>query len=116
MYLDDDDKKPLIAFEKVEVYQEAIFIFNKMVTNDIWPDKYTYTFVLKACTLLLDIEKGVWIHGQILERGCGRVECDGGGDKNVGQGQLTGKKFFSGEAFGFLEVIWDEGVKDEVGI
>ncbi|GKF54805.1 pentatricopeptide repeat-containing protein, partial [Tanacetum coccineum] len=40
-----------------------------MVKNDIWPDKYTYTFVLKACTLLLDIEKGVWIHEQILERG-----------------------------------------------
>ncbi|GKD53048.1 pentatricopeptide repeat-containing protein [Tanacetum coccineum] len=46
---------------------------DKMVTNDIWPDKYTYTFVLKACTLLLDIEKCVWIHGQILKRG---LECD----------------------------------------
>lgn len=44
-----------------------------MVKNDVWPDKYTYTFVLKACTLLLDIEKGVWIHEQILERG---LECD----------------------------------------
>ncbi|KAM0023383.1 putative tetratricopeptide-like helical domain superfamily [Helianthus debilis subsp. tardiflorus] len=52
--------------------QEAIIMYNKMITNDsftVQPDKYTYTFVLKACTMLLDIEEGVLLHEQIGKRG-----------------------------------------------
>ncbi|KAI3799807.1 hypothetical protein L1987_35111 [Smallanthus sonchifolius] len=53
-------------------HQEAIIIYNKMISNDsftVQPDKYTYTFVLKACTILLDIEEGVLLHEQITKRG-----------------------------------------------
>ncbi|CAN4089827.1 unnamed protein product [Withania somnifera] len=34
----------------------------------IQPDKYTFTFVLKACTGICDFEKGVKIHEDIVER------------------------------------------------
>nr|XP_043633683.1 pentatricopeptide repeat-containing protein At2g39620 [Erigeron canadensis] len=54
-------------------YQESIYVYDNMIKNNVQPDKYTYTFVLKACTLLLDIEKGVLIHEEIVKRG---LECD----------------------------------------
>ncbi|CAI9273531.1 unnamed protein product [Lactuca saligna] len=53
-------------------HQEAIVMYNKMTNNDsfeVQPDKYTYTFVLKACTQLLDIEKGVSLHEEIVKKG-----------------------------------------------
>lgn len=34
----------------------------------IRPDKYTFTFVLKACTLMSDFEKGIKIHEEIVNR------------------------------------------------
>ncbi|KAD7480078.1 hypothetical protein E3N88_03214 [Mikania micrantha] len=43
-----------------------------MISNDfgaVQPDKYTYTFVLKACTMLLDIEKGILLHEEIAKKG-----------------------------------------------
>ncbi|XP_071741725.1 pentatricopeptide repeat-containing protein At2g39620-like, partial [Rutidosis leptorrhynchoides] len=64
------------AHIKSKQYQEAVIIYNKMVNNDdfiVQPDKYTYTYVLKACTLLLDIEKGVLIHEEIVKN---RLEYD----------------------------------------
>ncbi|KAI3793363.1 hypothetical protein L1987_35980 [Smallanthus sonchifolius] len=53
-------------------HQEAIVIYNKMISSysfTVQPDKYTYTFVLKACTMLLDIEEGVLLHEQIAKKG-----------------------------------------------
>lgn len=37
------------------------------------PDKYTFTFVLKACTGALDFHEGVAIHQDIASR---ELECD----------------------------------------
>ncbi|KAC9644537.1 hypothetical protein E3N88_45482 [Mikania micrantha] len=53
-------------------HQEAVIMYNKMISNDfgaVQPDKYTYTFVLKACTMLLDIEEGILLHEEIAKKG-----------------------------------------------
>ncbi|XP_024989028.1 pentatricopeptide repeat-containing protein At2g39620 [Cynara cardunculus var. scolymus] len=53
-------------------HQEAILMYNKLLNTDSFagqPDKYTYTFVLKACTHLLDIEDGILLHEEIVNRG-----------------------------------------------
>ncbi|KAK1409489.1 hypothetical protein QVD17_36015 [Tagetes erecta] len=57
-------------------HQEAIIMYKNMIQNssfDLQPDKYTYTFVLKACTMNLDIDEGFLLHEEIAKRG---LECD----------------------------------------
>ncbi|KAF9596227.1 hypothetical protein IFM89_008386 [Coptis chinensis] len=48
-------------------------MYYKMLENKVVPDKYTFTFVLKACTGNLDLEEGVKIHNEIALKG---LECD----------------------------------------
>ncbi|GKD11046.1 pentatricopeptide repeat-containing protein [Tanacetum coccineum] len=62
-------------------------------TIDLFVERYKdkNISVVVACTLLLDIEKGVWIHGQILERGleCNVFIADGLVDLYCKYGQLV---------------------------
>lgn len=44
-------------------FEKAIELYNEMVDYGIKPTKYTYPFVLKACSALHDVEAGVKIHG-----------------------------------------------------
>ncbi|KAL1819348.1 hypothetical protein ACET3Z_014217 [Daucus carota] len=44
-------------------------MYHFMCENKIEPDKFTFTFVVKACTGLLDLEEGVLVHEKIVERG-----------------------------------------------
>ncbi|KAJ9540002.1 hypothetical protein OSB04_026508 [Centaurea solstitialis] len=60
------------AHMKSNQHQEAIVLYNKMLKTDSFaaqPDKYTFTFLLKACTQLLDIEQGLLLHKEIVNRG-----------------------------------------------
>ncbi|KAL0320412.1 UNVERIFIED_CONTAM: Pentatricopeptide repeat-containing protein [Sesamum radiatum] len=45
-------------------FEKAVDLYNEMVDSGVTPTKYTYPFVLKACSALQDIETGVKIHGQ----------------------------------------------------
>ncbi|KAL6500734.1 hypothetical protein OROHE_025531 [Orobanche hederae] len=44
-------------------FDRAVDLYNEMVDSGIKPTKYTYPFVLKACSGLHDVETGVKIHG-----------------------------------------------------
>ncbi|KAL2247198.1 UNVERIFIED_CONTAM: Pentatricopeptide repeat-containing protein [Sesamum indicum] len=46
-------------------FEKAVDLYNEMVDSGVTPTKYTYPFVLKACSALQDIETGVKIHGQV---------------------------------------------------
>ncbi|GAB2290807.1 hypothetical protein Dimus_025075 [Dionaea muscipula] len=48
---------------------DAILLFNRMLQFNVCPDKFTLSFVLKACTALLDISHGRVVHGFIEKLG-----------------------------------------------
>ncbi|KAL7103997.1 hypothetical protein ACP275_08G216400 [Erythranthe tilingii] len=43
-------------------FEKAVDLYDEMVDSGITPTKYTFPFVLKACSALLDAETGVKIH------------------------------------------------------
>ncbi|KAK4279444.1 hypothetical protein QN277_011228 [Acacia crassicarpa] len=61
------------AYSKSNRFQEAIKMYHSMLENGLEPDKYTFTFVLKACTGALDFHEGVAIHKEIASK---HLECD----------------------------------------
>ncbi|XP_028786655.1 pentatricopeptide repeat-containing protein At2g39620 [Neltuma alba] len=61
------------AYTKFNQFQEAIRMYHSMLENGLEPDKYTFTFVLKACTGALDFHEGVAVHQEIASR---LLECD----------------------------------------
>ncbi|KAF8412521.1 hypothetical protein HHK36_000489 [Tetracentron sinense] len=54
--------------------REAIFFYHQMLEKGFSPNNYTYPFVLKACTQLMDLNLGLGIHGTIIKRGF--EDCD----------------------------------------
>lgn len=46
-------------------FEKAVDLYNELVDSGIKPTKYTYPFVLKACSALQDIETGLVIHGHV---------------------------------------------------
>ncbi|KHN13884.1 Pentatricopeptide repeat-containing protein [Glycine soja] len=61
------------AYSRLHLFQEAIKSYQTMSYMGLEPDKYTFTFVLKACTGALDFHEGVAIHQDIASR---ELECD----------------------------------------
>jgi len=61
------------AYSRLRLFQEAIKLYHTMLCVGLEPDKYTFTFVLKACTGALDFHEGVAIHQDIA---CRELECD----------------------------------------
>ncbi|KAJ1435529.1 Tetratricopeptide-like helical domain superfamily [Sesbania bispinosa] len=60
------------AYSRLHQFQEAINLYHRMLEMGLEPDKYTFTFVLKACTGALDFHEGVSIHQDIASR---ELEC-----------------------------------------
>uniref|UniRef100_A0A7N0ZV36 Pentatricopeptide repeat-containing protein n=1 Tax=Kalanchoe fedtschenkoi TaxID=63787 RepID=A0A7N0ZV36_KALFE len=56
------------AYSRCDRYREALETYHCMLEKGVQPDKYTFTFVLKACTGVSDIDEGVSTHGQIVEK------------------------------------------------
>ncbi|KAF3775857.1 Pentatricopeptide repeat-containing protein [Nymphaea thermarum] len=48
---------------------EAVFNYNRMVEASFSPDKYTFSFVLKACTRAGLVQKCKEVHASIMKRG-----------------------------------------------
>lgn len=61
------------AYSRLRLFQEAIKLYHRMLCVGLEPDKYTFTFVLKACTGALKFREGVAIHQDITSR---ELECD----------------------------------------
>ncbi|PIA54470.1 hypothetical protein AQUCO_00900782v1 [Aquilegia coerulea] len=53
------------AYTKSNLNREALNLYNKMLEKGAEPDKYTFTFVLKACTGTHNLEEGIKIHHKI---------------------------------------------------
>ncbi|KAK4365593.1 hypothetical protein RND71_013473 [Anisodus tanguticus] len=52
----------IIAYSRIECPVEVVNAYNQMVLEGVKPDSSTFTVALKACTILLDLEKGeeIW--------------------------------------------------------
>ncbi|CAJ1840481.1 unnamed protein product [Sphenostylis stenocarpa] len=61
------------AYSRLHLFQEAIKLYHRMLYIGLEPDKYTFTFILKACTGALDFHEGVAVHQDIASR---ELECD----------------------------------------
>ncbi|RAL45431.1 hypothetical protein DM860_013827 [Cuscuta australis] len=61
------------AYNTANQHQEALQMFDLMTERGCQPDKYTFTFALKACTQTLNMEKGICIHNDVSRR---NLECD----------------------------------------
>ncbi|XP_019172738.1 PREDICTED: pentatricopeptide repeat-containing protein At2g39620 isoform X2 [Ipomoea nil] len=80
LVFDSEQNPPLIlwnsmirAYNRTNQYRAAIQMYDLMTRKGFQPDKYTFTFVLKACTEMLDLEKGRDIHDDVSRR---NLECD----------------------------------------
>lgn len=61
------------AYTRTNQHKEALQLYRVMRENLVRPDNYTFTFVLKACTGILDLKEGNLVHREIVER---RLEND----------------------------------------
>ncbi|KAK4344628.1 hypothetical protein RND71_034804 [Anisodus tanguticus] len=50
-------------------FEKAIDLYYEMVESGVGPTKYTYPFVIKACSALQDVENGVEIHEHVKRHG-----------------------------------------------
>ncbi|CAK7325644.1 unnamed protein product [Dovyalis caffra] len=57
------------GYTRTKNHQEAINMYHCMLNKGLEPDKYTFTFVLKACTGALDFKEGILVHKDIILRG-----------------------------------------------
>ncbi|XP_010267015.1 PREDICTED: pentatricopeptide repeat-containing protein At4g21065-like [Nelumbo nucifera] len=48
---------------------EAIRLFSKMRQEGIWPNGFTFCSVLKACSILLALDSGRQVHGEVIKVG-----------------------------------------------
>lgn len=51
-------------------YEVAISLFHQMLGYGLMPDRYTFPFVLKACSALSAIEEGRKIHERVIQTRC----------------------------------------------
>ncbi|PSS33289.1 Pentatricopeptide repeat-containing protein [Actinidia chinensis var. chinensis] len=61
------------AYTRSNQHYKSLEIYHCMLEKSFEPDKYTFTFALKACTAILDLKEGFLIHRGIVEKG---LECD----------------------------------------
>ncbi|GAB2246166.1 hypothetical protein Droror1_Dr00001659 [Drosera rotundifolia] len=55
-------------------FEEAIDLYKRMIGSGVLPTKFTFPFVLKACSGLCDGDEGEKIHGRVVKAG---LELDG---------------------------------------
>lgn len=64
------------AYVTAKRYTEALRMYASMAEQEeegLRPDKYTFNFVVKACTGALDLRAGIMVHREIARR---KLECD----------------------------------------
>ncbi|XP_022720137.1 pentatricopeptide repeat-containing protein At1g09190 [Durio zibethinus] len=50
-------------------FEEAVTLFSLMKSQGIWPDEYTFSPLLKACSGVGDVKIGECIHGEVIKSG-----------------------------------------------
>ncbi|XP_050208985.1 pentatricopeptide repeat-containing protein At2g39620 [Mercurialis annua] len=61
------------AYANAKNHKEAIKMYHLMLDKGLEPDKYTFNFVLKACSGGLEFKEGILIHREIGFKG---LDCD----------------------------------------
>ncbi|XP_068636229.1 pentatricopeptide repeat-containing protein At2g39620 [Aristolochia californica] len=61
------------AYTRSGQHEEGLDLYNVMLERGVKPDKFTFTFVIKACTGASDTGKGTLIHQEITRTG---LDCD----------------------------------------
>ncbi|KAH7856925.1 hypothetical protein Vadar_006979 [Vaccinium darrowii] len=61
----------LKCFAHSQSHHKAISIYTHMNRNSMFPNDYTFTFVLKALSDLRDVKQGQCVHTEIVKRGLG---------------------------------------------
>ncbi|XP_019103694.2 pentatricopeptide repeat-containing protein At2g39620 isoform X1 [Beta vulgaris subsp. vulgaris] len=56
------------AYSRSGRHDEALKLYHVMLDGNLEPNKYTYTFVLKACAGKFDFQTGVRIHDDVVRR------------------------------------------------
>ncbi|KAL6980498.1 hypothetical protein U1Q18_022136 [Sarracenia purpurea var. burkii] len=88
------------AFVRSNQFDEALEMYHSMLEQEsLEPDKFTFTFVLKACTGILHFQEGVSIHREIVDKGLESDVYIGTGliDMYCKLGELTlARKVFDG--------------------
>ncbi|KMT01465.1 hypothetical protein BVRB_9g214720 [Beta vulgaris subsp. vulgaris] len=49
--------------------KQILQLYDDMILNSIYPDEFTYPFVLRSCKLVLDVNYGKRVHGQLVKLG-----------------------------------------------
>ncbi|KAL2460584.1 Pentatricopeptide repeat-containing protein [Abeliophyllum distichum] len=57
------------VYAKKGSYKKAIFLFDDLRVRGLWPDNYSYPFVLKAVEGLGELDRGKRIHGFVIKSG-----------------------------------------------
>lgn len=57
------------GYSRVGLSQNAISVHVQMVENGLGPDKYTFPFVLSACTKMNGFREGLQVHGAAMKLG-----------------------------------------------
>ncbi|WOG94748.1 hypothetical protein DCAR_0314045 [Daucus carota subsp. sativus] len=61
------------TFCRHKLHKDSIFLYTHMNKNSIWPNKYTFPFVLKSFADVRDIVRGSCVHCQVVKMG---YDCD----------------------------------------
>lgn len=57
------------VYAKRRIFRKVILLFQQLREDELWPDNFTYPFVLKAIGCLRDVRQGEKVHGFVVKTG-----------------------------------------------
>ncbi|XP_023004947.1 pentatricopeptide repeat-containing protein At1g31430 [Cucurbita maxima] len=85
------------AYAKRGIFRKVLLLFQRLREDELWPDNFTYPFVLKAIGCLRDARKGEKVHGFVVKTGmvCDTYVCNSLMDMYAELGKVgNAKKLF----------------------
>ncbi|XP_023513900.1 pentatricopeptide repeat-containing protein At1g31430 isoform X1 [Cucurbita pepo subsp. pepo] len=85
------------AYAKRGSFRKVLLLFQRLREDELWPDNFTYPFVLKAIGCLRDARKGEKVHGFVVKTGmvCDTYVCNSLMDMYAELGKVgNAKKLF----------------------
>ncbi|PQQ11135.1 pentatricopeptide repeat-containing protein [Prunus yedoensis var. nudiflora] len=77
LFLEEEETKGILfmynslirGYSSAGLCDEAVLLYVQMVVNGILPDKFTFPFVLSACSKVVAFSEGVQLHGALVKIG-----------------------------------------------
>ncbi|KAK4768851.1 hypothetical protein SAY86_027001 [Trapa natans] len=57
------------AYTRSNLHEKSLSLYQSMLREGLEPDKFTFTFVLKACTGARNLQEGLLVHKEVARRG-----------------------------------------------